>query len=75
MDNDWRTKAVEDFCRENNVVVAVEDEWRTLEKKVVMKKGKRSVVRRIPNDTLYCLIPTGLLNEMINEIPAEETGK
>ena len=70
--SDWRTKAVEDFCRTNNATFIVEDEWKTREKKVTLRKGKYSVVRRICYDAIPNLLPTVLLNEMLQEIPAEE---
>ena len=69
--SDWRTKAVEDFCRKNNVTVIVEDEWKTREKKVALRKGKYAVIRRICYDAIPSLLPTVLLNEMLNEIPAD----
>lgn len=70
--SDWRTKAVEDFCRTNNVTVIVEDEWKTREKKVTLRKGKYAVIRRICYDAIPTLLPTVLLNGMLQEIPAEE---
>lgn len=70
--SDWRTKAVEDFCRTNNVTVIVYDEWKTREKKVVLRKGKYTVIRRICYDTIPTLLPTVLLNEMCQEIPADK---
>lgn len=73
--NDWRTKAVEDFCRTNNVAVIVEDEWKTREKKVVLRKGEYTVVRRICYDALPTLLPTVLLNGILNEIPADKEGE
>ena len=72
--SDWRTKAVEDFCRTNNVTVIVDDEWKTREKRVVLRKGKYSAVRRICYDALPYLLPTPLLNEMFKEIPADKDG-
>lgn len=73
--NDWRTKAVEDFCRTNNVTVIVEDEWKTREKKVTLRKGKYAVIRRICYDAIPTLLPTMLLNEMLNEVPASKEGE
>ena len=73
--NDWRTKAVEDFCRTNDVTVIVEDEWKTREKKVTLRKGKYAVIRRICYDAIPTILPTVLLNEMLNEIPAEEVSE
>ena len=70
--SDWRTTAVENFCHTNNVTVIVEDEWKTREKKLTLRKDEYSVVRRICYDSLPTLLPTVLLNEMLNEIPAEE---
>lgn len=72
MSEDWRTKAVTDFCREHNVIVLEEDEWKTMEIKVTLRKGKYAVVRRIRYDSIPTILPTALLNEMLNEIPAEE---
>ncbi len=72
MSEDWRTKAVTDFCQEHNVTVIVEDEWKTMEKKVTLRKGKWSVIRRIRYDAIPTLLPTVFLNEMLREIPAEE---
>lgn len=71
MSKDWRTQAVEDFCRENNVTVIVEDEWKTREKKVTLRKGKYAIIRRICYDAIPTLLPTVLLNEMLKEIPEE----
>lgn len=45
--NDWRTKAVLDFCYEHNVTVIVDDEWKTQEKRVMLRKDGYAVVRRI----------------------------
>lgn len=73
--SDWRTKAVEDFCLKNNATVIEEDEWKTREKKVTLRKGKYSVVRRICYDAIPTLLPTVLLNEMLNEIPADKEGE
>ena len=70
--SDWQTKAVEDFCRKNNATVIVYDEWKTREKKVTLRKGEYAVVRRICYDSIPHLLPTSLLNEMLNEIPTEE---
>lgn len=70
--SDWRSKAVEDFCRKNSATVIVEDEWKTREKKVTLRKGKYAVIRRICYDAIPTLLPTVLLNEMLQEIPAEE---
>lgn len=72
MSEDWRIKAVKDFCRERNVTVTIDDEWKTMEKKVTLRKGKFAVVRRICYDAITTILPTALLNEMLNEIPAEE---
>lgn len=70
--NDWRTKAVEDFCRTNDVTIIVEDEWETREQKVTLRKGKYAVIRRICYDAIPTLLPTALLNETLQEIPTEE---
>ena len=70
--NDWITKAVEDFCHTNDVTVIVEDEWKTREKKVTLRKGKYAVIRRICYDAIPTLLPTALLNEMINEVREKE---
>ena len=72
MSEDWRTQAVKDFCRKNNVTVIVEDEWKTREKKVTLAKDKYAVIRRIFYDTIPTLLPSVLLNGMLREIPAEE---
>lgn len=72
MSEDWRAKAVTDFCREHNVTVTVYDEWKTLEIRVILRKGNYAVVRRICYDAIPTLLPSVLLNEMLNEIPAEE---
>lgn len=72
MSEDWRIKAVKDFCREHNVTVRVDDEWKTREIKVKLRKGKYEVVRRICYDAIPTLLPTVLLNEMLHEIPTEE---
>lgn len=72
MSEDWRTKAVTDFCREHNVTVLIDDEWKTMEIKVKLRKGKYEVVRRICYDAIPTLLPTVLLNEMLHEIPTEE---
>ena len=70
--HDWRTKAVEEFCHTNNVTFIVDDEWKTREKKLTLRKGKWAVVRRISYDSIPTLLPAVLLNEMLREIPAEE---
>lgn len=70
--NDWRTKAVEDFCCANNATVILDDEWKTREVKVTLRKGEYAVVRRICYDSIPTILPTALLNEMLHEIPAEE---
>lgn len=70
--NDWQTKEVENFCRVNNVTVIVEDEWKTREKKFILRKGSYVVIRRLYYDALLDLLPTVLLNEMLHEIPEEE---
>ena len=69
--NDWRTKAITDFCQEHHVTVTIDDEWKTREKKVTLRKGKYAVVRRICYDAIPTLLPTMLLNEMLQEIPAD----
>ena len=73
--NDWRAKAVEEFCRTNNVTVIAEDEWKTREKKVTLRKGNYAVVRRICYDSIPTILPTVLLNEMLNEIPVAEVSE
>lgn len=75
MSEDWRTNAIMDFCRERNVTVIVEDEWKTREKKVTLRKGKYAVVRRICYDSIPTILPTVLLNEMFNEIPSDKEGE
>jgi hypothetical protein len=72
MIKDWRTKVVVDFCRKHNVTVTIDDEWKTMEKKVTLRKGKFAVVRRIYYDAIPTILPTVLLNEMLQEIPEEE---
>ena len=72
MSEDWRAKAITDFCLEHNATVIVDDEWKTREKKVTLIKGKFAVVRRIGYDAVLTLLTTALLNEMLQEIPAEE---
>jgi hypothetical protein len=72
MNEDWRTKAVTDFCREHNVTVTIDDEWKTRQKRVILRKGSYAVVRRICYDALPTLLPTALLSEMLQEIPAGE---
>ena len=72
MSEDWTTKAVTDFCREHNVTVTIYDEWKVREKRVVLRKGNYAVTRCICYDALPSLLPTILLNEMINEISAKE---
>ena len=72
MENDWRQKAVEDFCRENDVNVIVFDEWKTREKQFVLQKGKWKVIRNVCYDSIPTLLPTVLLNEMLQEVPGEE---
>lgn len=72
MMEDWRTKAITDFCLEHNATVIVDDDWKTMEKKVTLRKGKFAVVRRICYDAIPTLLPTVLLNGMLQEIPAEE---
>lgn len=72
MSGDWRTKAITDFCLEHNATVTVDDEWKTREEKVTLRKGKYAVIRRICYDAIPALLPTVLLNEMLQEIPAEE---
>lgn len=72
MSEDWRTKAVTDFCREHNATVTIDDEWKTREKRVILRKGNYAVVRRICYDSIPTILPTVLLNEMLNEIPAED---
>ena len=72
MSADWRTKAITDFCREHHVTVTVDDEWKTREKKLMLRKGDYVVVRRICYDALPTLLPTILLNGMLTEIQAEE---
>ena len=72
MSEDWRTKAITDFCLEHNATVIVDDEWKTREKKVTLRKGKFAVVRHICYDSVLALLPTALLNEMLQEIQKEE---
>ena len=72
MREDWKIKAVTDFCREHNTTVTIEDEWKTMEKKVTLRKGNYAVVRRICYDSIPTILPTVLLNEMLNEIPEQE---
>ena len=74
MNDDWRTKVVVKFCREHHVTVTVDDEWKTRERKVTLRKGKYAVVRRICYDAIPTLLPTVLLNEMLREIPADKEG-
>ena len=70
--NDWREKAVTDFCWEHDVTVIVDDGWKTREKKVTLRKGKYAVIRHISYDAIPTLLPTVLLNEMLQEIPADK---
>lgn len=72
MSDEWRTKFVTEFCLEHKATIIVEDEWKTREKKVILRKGKYEVVRRICYDAIPSLLPTVLLNEMLQEIQAEE---
>ena len=72
MSEDWRTKAITDFCLEHNAIVIVDDEWKTMKKKVTLIKDKFAIIRRISYDAIPTLLPTALLNEMLNEIPADD---
>lgn len=72
MSEDWRTKAFTDFCIEHNVTVIIDDEWKTREKRVMLRKGNYTVVRRICYDSILTILPTVLLNEMLQELQAEE---
>ena len=72
MSEDWRTKAFTDFCIEHNVTVIIDDEWKTREKRVMLRKGNYTVVRRICYDSILTILPTVLMNEMLQELQAEE---
>jgi len=72
MTNDWQENVVKDFCKENNAKVIVIDEWKTREKKIVLRKGKWEVQRNICYEALPTLLISKLLNQMLKEIPAEE---
>ena len=70
--HDWRTKVVEDFCEENDVEVLVSDEWKTMQKKMVMRKGTTTATRYVDYSSLPTLLPSALLNEMLIEIAKKD---
>lgn len=72
MSEDWRTKVVTDFCREHNSTVTIDDELKTMEKIVTLRRGEYAVVRRVRYDSIPTILPSVLLNEMLNEIPADK---
>lgn len=70
MSKDWRDKAISDFCKQNDVEILVTDEWKTFQKKIVMRKGNGRSTRYIDYDFLSTptFLITPLLNGMLKEI-------
>lgn len=65
---DWRTKVVEDFCKEHEVEFLVSDEWKTMLMKMLMRKGDKTAIRYIDYDYLPAMLPSAMLNDMYREI-------
>lgn len=72
MSEDWRTKAVKDFCLKHNATVTVFDDLKTTEQVVILRKDDHEVVRRIFYGSIPTSLPTVLLNEMLHEIQEKE---
>ena len=70
MSEDWKDKVIQDFCKDKGVEILVTDEWKTLQKKIVMRKGKDTTTRFVDYESLPHFLPSPLLNSMLKELEA-----